>query len=92
MPSRFLETGRWPGRETLGTATTSADITMDDPQPSPTGSLMFINKQSLSMDAVHRLNGSGFMTSANSSTLLAVHSITPAATLPSSGTLARGRR
>lgn len=32
-----LETGRWPGRETLGTATTSADETMDDPQPSPNG-------------------------------------------------------
>ena len=33
----ILETGRWPGRETLGMATTSADETMDDPQPSPNG-------------------------------------------------------
>jgi hypothetical protein len=51
----ILETGRWPGRETLGTATTSADETMDNPQPSPNG-----RDTTLPMDAVHRLNGSGY--------------------------------
>ena len=49
------ETGRWPGRETPGTATTSADVTMDNPQPSPVGSF------ASPTDAVHRLNGSGLV-------------------------------